>query len=551
MVLGLLGAALLVGAILRFYNLGGPSLWNDELSTWKRTSYETLSKVISRGSSEDVHPPLYYIIMYFVQRLSDTEAMLRLPAALASLASIGALFALGKRLWGNAEGLIAAGLFAVMWMPIRYAQEARSYSLVMLFSILAVMTWSAMMRDVDRHGRVEMEQALWYVLAATVLSYLHYFGLFLAGLLSLGALAYAGARTRRHKALPMLAGVGVVQGVLYLPWLGPMFTDLTRKEWRVDVTEQGAGVFLVEFCELLFNKADWMVALAFAVMGAAALSVGLKRARGEKVEFSARSGWGFVLIWMVAPGLIAWVKSITGTSVLTTRNLLISAPAVYLMLARAVMVLPLGNLGRPIAGGALVGVALLGFINTGYYTEPHRQQFREAVQTVIDGAENTDGAPIIVTGPPTYFNYYFEHLETDLRVTLSASGGDDADKVSETLAKARAGAVWLVRSNGRDNGPIAKVIEERYSVAQSTPLFGLTVDLYRRNPGAEFDPVPEEAVTPAEQGAATEGDGGKDSDDKGSDETKGGKVKDGKKQPGKKGKKGNAAAKPAGDDTGS
>ena len=168
---------------------------------------------------------------------------------------------------------------------------------------------------------------------------------------------------------------------------------------------------------------------------------------------------------------------------------------------------------------------------------------------MIDGAEDTEGAPIIVTGPPTYFNYYFEHLESDLRVTLSASGGDDADKVTEALNKARASAVWLVRSNGRDNGPIAGAIEERYSVAQSTPLFGLTVDLYRRNPGAELEP--EEAVTPTEQGAATEGDGGQDSGDKGSEETKGGKVKDGKKQPGKKGKKGKAAAKPAGDDTGS
>src|SRR5688500_1460780 len=89
---GTAGAAALVaivvaGAILRLHHLGAQSLWLDEAFSISIAG-STIDYILET-TSEDVHPPLYYFLLYgWVQLLGATEWTGRLFSVVASLGII-------------------------------------------------------------------------------------------------------------------------------------------------------------------------------------------------------------------------------------------------------------------------------------------------------------------------------------------------------------------------------------------------------------------------------------------------------------------------------
>lgn len=496
-VLGLLALIVLLGAALRFYELGGPSLWNDELSSWRRASYDTVAKVITKGTIDDVHPPGYYLLLHFVQKVGDSEWMLRLPSAIAGVASLVVIFLLGRRLWSDKEGLIAAGLMAVLWAPIHYSQETRAYSLLVLFSMLSVMAWMSVMREVDHKGRVDLEGALWYVLTATVLNYLHYFGVVLVGLQAMAAFGYAGSRRHRRGGLAPLAGVYLAVALLYLPWIKYFFEDLTQSESWMDDPGEGGQSALWAYLKFLFNHKGWVTTYMVGLVAAAA-AWQLQQARsGGRLSFSLRSRWGLVACWFAAPFALAWLQSVLSTPVLSNRNLLIAAPAVYLLVARAVTALPLPGRLQAALAALTIAIAGAGFAAKSYYSKPTRQQYREVVQYVVDHEDEAPGAAIVVTGHPMHFNYYLERLGASRRSDISANSESDVEKVKRLFAEEKPDAIWRLRTGRYDDSPVDAFLSERMKIVDEAEFKGTSVTLYARG-GRRAEDGAEESVAPAE-----------------------------------------------------
>src|SRR6266545_2121574 len=89
---------LILGAILRLATLSRQSLWLDEgFSYWMANRRWT--EVVAYLPLYDIHPPLYYLVLRGMIALGGSEWLLRLPSALAGLASIGLLYALGVELF--------------------------------------------------------------------------------------------------------------------------------------------------------------------------------------------------------------------------------------------------------------------------------------------------------------------------------------------------------------------------------------------------------------------------------------------------------------------
>lgn len=130
----LLALVVLVGGALRFFNIGGQSLWFDEVTTLgllKPSLWHTLSGV--RGI--EAEPPLYYILAWVWTRVfgDGTEAV-RSFSALVGTAAIPCVWAAGREAASSRVGLAAAALVAVNPMLIWYSQEARAYSLLVLLA---------------------------------------------------------------------------------------------------------------------------------------------------------------------------------------------------------------------------------------------------------------------------------------------------------------------------------------------------------------------------------------------------------------------------------
>ncbi|MFN8371782.1 MAG: glycosyltransferase family 39 protein [Anaerolineae bacterium] len=94
---------------------------------------------IATNAALDIHPPGYYWLLAVWRGLTgDTEFALRLLSALASTLTVAAVFALGKRLYGTFAGAAAAMIVALNTFSIYYAQEARMYALLGLWSALGM-----------------------------------------------------------------------------------------------------------------------------------------------------------------------------------------------------------------------------------------------------------------------------------------------------------------------------------------------------------------------------------------------------------------------------
>ncbi len=122
-------AILLLAASLRFYRIDAQSFWNDEGNS-ARLSERSLDLIIA-GTASDIHPPGYYLLLHAWRALfGQSEFALRALSAVAGLALVLCTYLLGRRLFGEAAGLMAAFLGAISPFAVYYSQEARMYALL-------------------------------------------------------------------------------------------------------------------------------------------------------------------------------------------------------------------------------------------------------------------------------------------------------------------------------------------------------------------------------------------------------------------------------------
>lgn len=123
-------AIFVIAVLLRFPSLGLKSVWLDEAAS-VRLATPVFENV------DNIHPPLYYYLLHYAMALlGDSEAAIRLPSALFSLANVGLLYLLGRRLADRKTALLAAALLAVSPLDVWYAQEARMYAAVACATLL-------------------------------------------------------------------------------------------------------------------------------------------------------------------------------------------------------------------------------------------------------------------------------------------------------------------------------------------------------------------------------------------------------------------------------
>ncbi len=120
---------IIIGAVLRFYNLGTESLWNDEIATWD-FSQRTLAQLWGEDALKETNPPLYYTLQKFWLIVGDSEFALRSLSATIGVVTIPLVYLLGQILGGYWLGIIASALFATSSINVQYSQEARAYNLL-------------------------------------------------------------------------------------------------------------------------------------------------------------------------------------------------------------------------------------------------------------------------------------------------------------------------------------------------------------------------------------------------------------------------------------
>ncbi|MBL7183344.1 MAG: glycosyltransferase family 39 protein [Anaerolineae bacterium] len=350
---------LLIGLILvtfgmRVYRLDGQSLWRDEGLTVVRARQPLEMIFANRNlvqgvSSPDLHPPLYFLMLHGWRLLAgESEFALRFPSLLAIVLAIAMFSAVGRRVWGRETGVWAAILATLSPFCLWYAQEARMYAWVVLESLVLLYTLWPLLHHKQRAGWAEYIK---FGLAAAVLTYTYYNGVFLVGFAILACLAVRMEKRAWWRLLIILASVGLIAIPLY-----PNIRELLAAAGFVAFSRRALWTLLQEATNTFslgsagpMADPGWRLVpfVLLALTGALTLDVAprVRRWRASLI------GVGGFLITLVLFYLASWLQA----NYSNPRHLIILSPAWFLLMGHG-----LATLRRrlwPVA--TLVGLAAL------------------------------------------------------------------------------------------------------------------------------------------------------------------------------------------------
>lgn len=161
-----------LGIFLRLYHMGYYDLWYDEAYSVMRAT--NIVRYISRIDSY-MQAPLYYVLLHLIIRVfGNSEFVLRMPSALASILAIFILYRFIKSYYSTKLALIAVLLCAFSPFQLWYAQEARVYSIAFCMSLVLIGLYTSLHR---KEGRCISDFLLLFFASVLALA-CHYFFIF-------------------------------------------------------------------------------------------------------------------------------------------------------------------------------------------------------------------------------------------------------------------------------------------------------------------------------------------------------------------------------------
>lgn len=365
--------ALLVAAavLIDLHSIGQKSIWLDEGIGIEiaRLDWYNFFRIIWRREANMI---LYYLMQRAWLPLGASEAWIRSLSAVFAVAIIPAVYVLGRRLFDARTGLIAAFLLTVNTYLVRYAQEARSYSLYAFLCVLSSIYFVKFLQEPSRKNRIL------HVLFSALAVYTHFYAglLVIAQWLSLrigqGPARHIEARKNWKQfaiAISPLVFWAAITGLGPLRWIPrPGLTDL-----------RNTTLFLTG------NGGAWLTLLYVAAIVAGVITA-LRRQKPANWDVWR---FRFLLLWLLFPIVIVFLISQLKPLYLI-RYFIFVLPSLALLAAAALARLPSRWLLTP----ALVLLAFLSLRGVEHFYNQDfdisREDWRDASRYLLTHAQRGD-----------------------------------------------------------------------------------------------------------------------------------------------------------------
>ena len=488
----LLALIVAAGTLFRLHLLTKRDLWVDE----------ALSVVLAQLPWRDFWRALwnsqanmsfYYLLMRGWLHLGDSEATVRGLSVLFGVATILTTYLLGKRLFGGKAAIVGATLSAINIFQIRYSQEARGYSLVML---LAVLSTYFFLRSINSPS----QRRYWvgYAVASALGIYSHVFVYLVvaAHWLSLG---YARLRLIPRKSLVWAAAGFALLTIPMNAFI--LLQDQGRPNWVPRPTFQ----LLLGFAKLFAGNGGIALLTAYA-------SLCLVAVFGTHLSEGHRSPT-FDVPWRVR--LVAWwlVFPIASTVIVSffrpifyDRFMAISAPALVLLAGKGIteldQVVPRLRGFFSVSLVLMIGLSVWGIRRYNMSPASEGDNWRLATRYVLAGQQPEDAVFLYRASGNWPFTYYF-HREMEEQEVISSptvvfpfdptNPQQEPDSEQTSLAIRGRKRVWLILQHS-EGAPgrqatlemIQATLQKDYRLSQEQAFPGTTgpirVLLYVRAP---------------------------------------------------------------------
>lgn len=315
--LQLLLSTMLLSSILVGISILKQNFWFDEAITYSFASLPLKSLLLAVAS--DNNPPLYYILIHFLLKLTQSYYVLRIPSLIFVILGTLFIYLLLKKETSPKIALTASALFALSPLTIYIGSEARLHSLSALMIILTTATF------ISLRNKKSPKNILLFVIISSLGLYTQFY-LFL---LFIPFILLAVTQKRFKKLLPILA----LPLIFFIPWFIILLTTPHNECWcpntilslpasLVSPLIGGVGKFTLRNYFLV----NWPGKILFALT----IILGLYHfAKGIKKEIIANF-YFFPLLSLSLAGLFIPVFSPKGFSAFSPLFFLITARGLFL-----------------------------------------------------------------------------------------------------------------------------------------------------------------------------------------------------------------------------
>jgi hypothetical protein len=287
---------------------------------------------IPEALRHDGAPPLYYLLLHGWTAVAGTSVMaVRALSGLFAVAALPLVWLAGRRLGGRPVAWAALVLLASSPFAVRYATEARMYSLVVLLVLAGGLALARVTEGRSMGAMVALALATGFLLLA------HYWSVYLLAVV--GAVLLVGAVRgdggARRALLAMAAGT-----LLFLPWLPSFLYQMqhTGAPWGHRGGLRTVLDSLTDFAGGFRNPGVVLTLLFQVLIG---LAVFGRAVDGRRIELDLRTrapGRLLALVAFATLGLGLVVGRLTGAAY-ASRYASIVFPLVILLVALGIGVL--------------------------------------------------------------------------------------------------------------------------------------------------------------------------------------------------------------------
>ncbi len=384
-----LGFVIVVGTALRLFRLGTKSYWLDEATS---VVLARVDRHVFVGAliHRQANMALYYLLLRGWILLGSSEFVIRSLSVLAGVAAIPAIYLLGAHLFGPKAGRISALLLSVHAFHIRYSQEARAYSLLVLLVILSSFF---LLRSLEQPSR---KNWVGYILLSTLMVYAQVFGgwMLVAQWISL---LWLRPQVRWKQFLVTVATICLLISPLASCLL--FASDRSQLHWLTKATIYDLYKFALD----LTGGGGPLLLLTYATLALGVVTSSIGRLRSHSSSKGIWKYW-FLLTWLVLPVALVLAISLCWP-VFEPRFLIFCVPPVVLLAADAL---------TRVRSKVLFGTALtilLGLSLNGAYSyyrgraeAEHTDNWRDATHYILSQARADDAV---------LFSYSEERLAFD------------------------------------------------------------------------------------------------------------------------------------------
>ena len=342
---------LVVGVLTRFVTTS--HLWLDEAQTVAIAALPLGD--IPEGLRHDGAPPLFYVILHFWMKVFGTgELSTRFLPGVFAVAALPLTWLAARRLGGTRVAWAAVLLLASSPFAVRYATEARMYSLVVLLVLIGYLAAAELL---ERPSSMRAAVGVGLVTAALLLT--HYWSLYLLFVVGLTFLVVArrGDGVRRAGARRGLVAMAL-GSLAFVPWVPSFLYQLqhTGTPWGGPGKIRTVFDTITSFAGGYWDPGLLLGALYFSLTALALMGRAIDCRRIE-IDLHTRPPGRHLFVIGFGTLVVAIVATVIGRSAFAVRYAAVVFPMALLLVALGTEVI----LDRRILHGVLAVAVVAGF----------------------------------------------------------------------------------------------------------------------------------------------------------------------------------------------